>query len=337
VLEREVDARGVPGANASLTVDGTPVFGGAAGLLDAGSRLPIYSITKTFTAVAALRMAAPLDEPIDRWLPDLPFAKRVSLRQLLAQTAGVFNYSALAEYHEAVATSPGEPWSFDEFVARTCDRPLDFEPGTSWAYSNTGYTLAKRILEQHAEASFAQIVQHEVCEPAGLQATSVLEDLASMRALAPGFSAFFTPGMRGPDADVRGLYHPGWCATGVVASTTGDVCRFFDALFEGALISDERRREMLSLVRVPGQHPPAVRPSYGLGVMADPEGAPGAWLGHGGGGPGWNARATHFPDLAGHAVSIAVLCNHDADHAGPIARALALEWAGSRTGTGDRP
>ena len=64
-------------------------------------------------------------------------------------------------------------------------------------------------------------------------------------------------------------------------------------------------------------------PSGVVGIMADEGGVLGREYGHGGGGPGWNLHAAHYPELRGQRVSIAVLCNQDAEHAGPIARALA--------------
>lgn len=334
-LEAELGGRSLTGANAEVLLDGRRLWSGTAGerapgeILPARARFPAYSITKTFAAVCALRLASrdqlDLDAPIARWLPELPFASRIRPRALLSHTAGVVNYSALPEYHEAVAHAPGAPWSFDEFVAHTCQRPLQFEPGRGWAYSNTGYTLLKRILEMQTGGSFAALVEREACEPIGIGETSALENREQMRALVPGYSTLFTPGMKGPPEDVREIYHPGWCGTGVVSSTSADLCRFFEGLFGGALLEPVALEQMLKLVRVPGSHPPAVAPSYGLGIMADPEGAFGPEYGHGGGGPGWSLRAGHWPRLRGHRLSLAVLCNHDEDHAVPIYHALARQ------------
>ncbi len=332
-LEAELEARSPTGVNAEAFLDGEYVWCGAVGeraageTLQARARFPAYSITKTFTAVCTLRLSSrgelDLDAPIERWLPELPFASRVSLRALLGHTAGVVNYSALPEYHEAVARTPGTPWSFDEFVAHTCHLPLDFEPGQGWAYSNTGYTLVKRILEIDTGASFADVVRREACEPVGLDETSALETQAQMSALVPGYSTLFTAGMKGPPEDVRDVYHPGWCGTGVLASTSFDLCRFFEAVLDAALLEPAAREQMLRLVRVPGSHPPAVTPSYGLGIMADPNGSFGPEYGHGGGGPGWSLRTGHWPQLRGHRFTLAVLCNHDEDHATPVQHALA--------------
>ena len=113
----------------------------------------------------------------------------------------------------------------------------------------------------------------------------------------------------------------------MLASTGPALCRFFDALFDGRLIGASSLAQMRRLTRVPGSHPPASEPGYGLGLMGDERGAFGSDYGHGGGGPGWNLRAIHHPDLGGRRVSIAVLCNHDAEDAWPIGHSLVAALA----------
>jgi D-alanyl-D-alanine carboxypeptidase len=337
VLEDETTRRSVPGANVDVFIDGVPAWSDAAGVRSLETRepmppaapFPIYSITKTFASVSALRLRMQstlhIDDKIERWLPDLPFANDVSLRQLLAHTAGVFNYSALPDYHADLMARPGEPWSFDEFVEHAARRPLDFAPGTAWAYSNTGYTLVKRILEIAAGQSFAELTQRMVVDPIGLENTFSLERLEQMQDLVPGYSALFSNG-EPPPRDVRGVYHPGWCGTGLIASTGPEICRFIEAVFDGTLLDAESLAQMTHLTAVPGVHPPAVRPSYGLGLMADPGGLYGPEFGHGGG-PGWNLRASHWPDFRGHRITLSVFCNSDAEDAWEIGHSIARTLA----------
>jgi D-alanyl-D-alanine carboxypeptidase len=85
---------------------------------------------------------------------------------------------------------------------------------------------------------------------------------------------------------------------------------FYDTLFGGALLDKRHLDQMLQLVRVPGSHPPAVTPSYGMGIMADPDGPFGASYGHGGGGPGYNLFAAILPHRARGRLSVAVFCNN---------------------------
>ena len=314
----------VPGVACAVYVDGEQALRTASGSrdlagnepLDADATFPIYSITKTLSAVCVLRLAEQgrlaLDETLERWLPSLPLCRDVSLRQLLRHTAGIPNYSTVPEQIRALRESPSQAWSFDAFIRATCFHGLDFRPGEGWCYSNTGYMLIKRILELASDASFGEVVAANVLRPLGLVRSSTLESASAFAALTPGYSVLF--GSNAELRDVRGAYDPGWCATGVVASTADEVCRIFEALFAGDLLRAESLEQMLELVAVPGLDRPG-RPSYGLGIMGDPEAPLGRELGHGGGGPGYDLRVTHIPSLRGHAVTLAALCNRDTSEA----------------------
>lgn len=327
-----------PGAAMTVYVDGARAFHGASGASDLEGRTPLapderfpaYSITKTLTAVVALRLAEArvlaLDAALHDWLPEIEWSQQVSLRQLLGHTAGVPNYSVIESQVRALAESPGQAWNFDTFVRETCQRGLDFEPGKGWSYSNTGYMLLKRVLEAAAGNSFAELIAEHVSRPLGLSQTTPLETPDDLLPLTPGYSHTFA--REGRPGDVRGRYDPGWCATGGVASTADELCRFFEALFGGKLLAPDSLVQMLDATPVPGVDLPGT-PSYGLGIMAIPDGRDGAWYGHGGGGPGYDLRSSHWRSLAGHPVTATVLCNTDggnaAEHISEALRATLLE------------
>ena len=73
-----------------------------------------------------------------------------AVRRHLDHTSGVRDTTAsFPEYHAAVRTQPGRAWDDDEFLARTAAAGPQFEPGQGWAYSNTGYLLLRRLLDEH--------------------------------------------------------------------------------------------------------------------------------------------------------------------------------------------
>ena len=109
--------------------------------------------------------------------------------------------------------------------------------------------------------------------------------------------------------DVRDRYHPGWCAPGVAISTVEDTTRLFDAVFSGKLLDETSLRTMVDLIRVPGNHPPAITPSYGMGIMADPDSPFGPSFGHGGGGPGYALWCSIIPKSTVGRLAVAVFCN----------------------------
>ena len=277
-----------------------------------------YSITKTVTAALILQLRderrLALDDRLARWFPRIDRAAEISLRQLLNHTAGLPDYGALASYQAAVRTSPSTPWTFERFAAETFDRGLRFDPGTGWAYSNPGYMLLKRIVEDLADRSFADLVAERIAGPLGLARTFVPASVEDLRSLAPATSRALADdrALR----DVREHYHPGWVSHGVVASTPSDIARFLHALFRGRIVSADSLREMTALVPVPmepGARAPWAEPSYGLGIMADPRSRWGRVWGHNGGGPGYSTSAFHAPDLDG--LSVCAMCTQEAEGA----------------------
>jgi len=269
-----------------------------------------YSITKTFTASLVLLLceeqALHLDDSLARWFPRIARADRISLRQLLDHTAGIPDYGRLRSYHDDLRSSPETPWTFERFAAETFEKGFDFEPGKGWGYSNPGYMLLKRILEKVSGRSYRQLVAERIARPLGLRMTFVAESIPDLEMLAPGTSRALSPD--GSPRDVRAHYHPGWVSHGVIASSTSDIVRFLDALFDERLLSRRSLDEMMTLVRVPAEHVPGdsplrmAAPSYGLGLMGDPVSAWGRIVGHNGGGPCYSSSAFHAADLGGMSV-----------------------------------
>ena len=275
------------------------------------SQFPIYSITKTLTAACLLRLdqsgVLRVDDQIAKWIINCPVPLAITLSQLLRHTAGVPDYGPLREYHDAVRTTPSAPWTDDQFVSATLTKGLLFAPGAGWAYSNVGYLLLRRAIENATGRSYRQCIADHIASPLGLAQTFVAETIGDWSCCVPGFGSEVSAG--GEVVDVRATYHPAWCAPGVAVSTVDDVTLFYDALFSGVLLDHPHLDQMLQLTRVPGSHPPAVTPSYGMGIMADPDGLLGPSYGHGGGGPGYSLSAAILPRAPQGRLSVAVFCS----------------------------
>jgi len=239
------------------------------------ARYPIYSVTKTTIAAAVLLLAREGAIELD------------SVRRLLDHTSGIRDYGSLPEYHDAVRTRPGSAWDDDEFLARTAAAGTAFEPGHGWAYSNTGYLLLRRLLDEHGGlASFLPRL--------GLADTIVAERADDLAAAVPAPSALLLEGVD----DVRGVYDPRWVGHRTLVARAEDLVDFWRNL--PAEMLDAR-----TFVPIGFDAPGFVRPSYGLGVMADPEHPLGTVVGHGGGGPGYAAGAFALPNADALAIVLA--------------------------------
>lgn len=235
----------------------------------------INSITKSVIAAAFVLLAAEgemnLDADAGSLLGDGRFP--VSVRQLLRHTSGLPDYGQDPEYHAAVRDSPSRPWTDEEFLRRAHARGLLFAPGQGWAYSNIGYLLLRKILDGHGGlAAFLPAL--------GFSAAAVAEALPDLSGVVPARSALIGEGIH----LVAGRYHPCWAGHRTMLTSARELHRFWSS-------PPSAFTDPTALVPVGAVGGPWVRPSYGLGVMADPGSPAGMVIGHGGGGPGYSAGA----------------------------------------------
>jgi CubicO group peptidase (beta-lactamase class C family) len=248
---------------------------------DAGSAVPVFSVTKMFVAVATLRLAEaghlPLDAQARRWLPQI--ASTITVREILGHTAGLPDYIATAGYLTAVAARPGEPWDLAEIVAVSL--AAEHSPRGMFRYANVGYWLLGAVIERVTGVPLAGTLAEEVFRPAEMTAT-----------LYPEVGS----GVTSDGYDTR------WAGpAGAAWSTASDVDQFLAALLGGALLRPGSLAEMMSATPA-GVHPPWREPGYGLGLMID-SGL--GIFGHGGGGPGYQAAAFTAPGAGRSAVILA--------------------------------
>lgn len=289
--------------------------------LGTDSVFPVYSITKTLTAICALRLvergSLRLDAPIHGWLPELQLPPTVTLTHLLRHTSGLRDYGPLPEYHQAVRLHPDQPWTRQDFLDAVLPQGMLFAPGEGWAYSNVGYMLVVDILERVTGQTFAEVLAQFVTKPSALHRTLVLETIEDLMACVPGFGSEVTED--GSLVDVRGRYHPGWCAPRVVSSTPAEITRTFDALFSGQLLGAATLSQMLTLVPLPGLRTPPMVIDGGMGLFTNAASPYGPNYGNGGSGPGYDLTADIYPDASGRRVAIAVFVDTSC---GPRARDL---------------
>ncbi len=269
-----------------------------------------YSLTKSLIAAMVLKLCEEgrlrLSMTVSHWYPHLPHATSMTLRHLLNHTAGLPDYGGLWAYHAAVRHTPSRPWTFAEFLAQTCEQGAVFQPGCGWAYSNPGYMLLRDIVEHATGEPWQRVLASCVLGPLDLRDTRVAETIEDLRSVVPASSA--AVGADGVSHDIRGRYHPGWVAHGVVVSTPRDLVAFYAGVFSGAVLAAQSVREMTTLVPVPGAPFRFGPPGYGLGLMGTVGSPYGPLWGHNGSGPGFRTSAFHAPAFPGGAMTVCVMC-----------------------------
>src|SRR5262245_19582056 len=176
------DTGRTPGCAVGVVRDGKLVYEKAYGLadLEQGSRIGpdtvfhIASVSKQFTALAVLLLEKDgklsLDDDVRKHLPELhDFGRMITLRHLLQHTSGLRDQWSLL-------TLAG--WRMDDVITDddvfrlVCrQRELNFDPGARHLYSNTGYTLAARIVARVSGQTFPDFTRKRIFEPLGMSHT----------------------------------------------------------------------------------------------------------------------------------------------------------------------
>jgi D-alanyl-D-alanine carboxypeptidase len=277
---------GVPGAEA-VVQDGsrTRVTRSGAGDVATGKPFPrngsfrAGSVTKSFVATVVLQLVAEgrvkLDAPVERYLPGLLPDRRITVRQLLQHTSGLYNYTDDLPLNdpETMRHRGADPAGL---VAMALKHPALFPPGTSWSYSNTNYIVAGMLAERVTGHALTAEIARRITRPLGLRDT-YLPRRGDEKLPAP-HAVGYVP-VDGNLADFSDYETTmAWAAGGLV-STPADLDRFYGALLGGRLLRPaelaEMRRTVPANLGVPGAR-------YGLGLGSIPLSC-GEFWGHEGG------------------------------------------------------
>ena len=177
VVAQVVAKTGVPSASVGIVQGGRIVYTRAFGdarlkpelKATAAMSYPVGSISKQFTATCVLLLQEDgklsLDDTVSKWFPKLTRANEVTVRELLSHTSGYEDY-APQDYTIPLWTKPGDPL---KLVEEWAGKPLDFDPGTQWQYSNTNFVLAALIVQKASGMPYFDYLQKRVLDPLGLK------------------------------------------------------------------------------------------------------------------------------------------------------------------------
>ena len=164
VLPRNIAVASTAGSKLALSQETTKAVPATAEMA-----YPIGSISKQFTAACVLLLQEQgklrLDDPVSKWFPQLTRASEVTIRNLLTHTSGYSDY-APQDYTIPLWTKTGDPQAL---VTLWASKPLDFDPGTKWQYSNTNFVLAALIVEKASGQRFHDFLWQNVIVPLKLQ------------------------------------------------------------------------------------------------------------------------------------------------------------------------
>lgn len=269
------------------------------------TRFRLGSITKQFTAMLVLQLEQQgklqVDDPISRHIPGTPESwQNITVHHLLTHTSGIPNFTSFPDYTKTMmlASPPSES------MKRFRDKPLDFDPGTKYSYSNSGYILLGMIIENVTGKKYADVLREQILIPAGMMDTGY--DLAAT--VIPHRASGYTRSPRGlVNAEFIDMSIPH--AAGAMYSTTADLAKWDAALSGAKLLPDPLKEKYWKPFKGTYACGWDVRQDDGVTVMS-----------HGGGINGFATMIIRVPD---EKLLVVTLSNVLPSQAGKVANELA--------------
>ena len=339
-----VDKKLTPGLSLSVMNAGVLLYSKGFGLANIEANAAatpqtefrVASITKQFTAAAILRLAEggllKLDDSLVKFLPAIPRAENITLRQLLSHTSGMGDYingQAISILTEA----QNRDYTSDELIKIiTARQPMyRAQPGATWLYSNSAFTLLGIVVEKLSGMAFADFCAQHLFAPAGLSQTNI-DKTCTTTAICNGYR----PNFRAPTKyDLALPISPSFAGgAGAIRSTTEDLCLWHNALLNGKVLKPESVEAMLTPTLLKNGKPAYERQGadpleyglgQGLGTMKNLKLAA-----HGGRINGFTGHLRSFTDSK---LTVAILYNSDGGGAPGFSQAQrSLKTEASRLG-----
>lgn len=273
--------------------------------LDAKFR--IGSMTKQFTAASILllqeRSRLKTSDLISRYLENTPSAwSKITIRNLLTHTSGIPNFTSVPDYGTKIALLPTTP---EKEYASFRDKPLDFQPGEKFAYSNSNYILLGMIIEKVGFVPYGQFLRDNIFAPLHMNDSGIDSNTSILHHRVYGY----TPAANNSfvNADYSDMTVP--FAAGAIYSTTHDLLKWNLALYGGHLLKPASLAEMTTAYK--GEY------AYGLFVK---EQRGRKSIEHGGGIEGFNTYLCYYPP---DQLTVVVLGNVNGKAPDEIAEKLA--------------
>lgn len=323
-VRRKIDAQvkmvmeklSIPGADVGVSIPGRGEYLLARGKADVSSgramnlrdAFKIGSVTKTFTANTILQLVdegkLSLDDKIDEFVKGVPNGDKITIRQLLNHTSGLFNYGDSQTWVDLYVQDVDRKWTTRQLLDIAFNEEVYFAPGESMHYSNTNYLLLGLVIEKVTGQKAEEAIKRRTIDRLGLKKTYFATSNILAKPYAHGYAS------KGPDTkeveDATKAVDPSctWTA-GAMVSTLGDLMVWGRALGAGTLLKPETHKEQLDMIVMPGEGDQA---KYGLGIMGL-----GPFIGHGGQQPGYNTYVMYYPK---DKSTVVVFGNHSCDIVG---------------------
>lgn len=208
------------------------------------TKFRIGSITKSFTAMLIMQLAEEgkihLEDKIIEYLPNYrkDTGTKVTIHHLLSHTSGLPNYTEFPEYFSKTSRLPT---NVDEFIKGHCENDLEFDPGTKYAYSNTGFFLLGAIVEKVSGKNYSDVLRDKILEPLNMKNTGYDDNESIITKRANGYLPFFKGCINAPYVDMSVPF-----SAGGMFATVEDLFLWDQALYTEKLLTQEFKKKLFT-------------------------------------------------------------------------------------------
>lgn len=299
--------------SALVAKNGTVILNKGYGFRNAGDKVlnddntifQLGSITKQFTSAVILKLQeekklSVLDK-LSKYFPDYPKGDSITIKELLTHTSGIYNYTNNQNF---MANEITKPASREKIMSLFENQPLDFSPGTSWSYSNSGYSMLGYIIEKVTNKPYEQAVRKYIFTP--LSMTHSGFDFTHLKSNEKATGYFKLTDKEFPPAPV--VDSTVSFSAGAIYSTTGDLYLWHQALEHNKVLSKKQQEDAYT----------PVKNNYGYGWGIDSIYGK-RRVGHGGGIPGFITNISRVPE---DDVCIILLSNASSESLNEITKSI---------------
>ena len=266
--------------------------------VEQGTLFAIGSVSKQFTCAAILLLAEDgklsVNDPVAKYYPQLTRAKDITLLDLMNHVSGYPDYYPLDFLDRRMLA----PIAEDELLRQYAGGKLDFEPGSKYSYSNTGFILIGRVVERVSGESLGAFLDHRIFKPLGMTQTIYEPNLSDHR-LAKGYATFLLSPSEAVAPEGKGWL----CGAGGIYSAPGDLAKWNLGLISGKVL----KPDSYALMTAPRKLSTGRVSEYGCGLSSKLQGGRQV-ISHSGAVSGFNTWSATIPSTRS---SVIMTCNRE--------------------------
>jgi CubicO group peptidase (beta-lactamase class C family) len=204
------------------------------------------SVTKQFTSAVILKLQEEkkltVSDKLSKYFPGYPKGDSITIEQLLTHTSGIYNYTNDQKF---MANEVTKSANREMMMALFKDKPLDFSPGSSWSYSNSGYSLLGYIIEAVTKKPYEQAVRKYIFTP--LKMTHSGFDFTHLKSNEKAIGYFKLNDKEKVEAPI--VDSSVSFSAGAIYSTIGDLYLWHKALQKNSILSREQQEKAYTPVK----------------------------------------------------------------------------------------